>query len=67
MTDRRNLMRALWCAATAAGGTLRIGGSVLRDYPHGATVTIHQDPTFGDLVISAQSARNAERTQEGDK
>lgn len=56
MTQRSDLMRCLWLAAKAAGGMLRIGSSIAQDYPgdREAFVTISIDPTFGDLVISAQ-------------
>jgi hypothetical protein len=55
MTEREKLTRALWCAATAAGGTLRIGPSVVKDYPADGWVSITRDKTFGDLVVSAHA------------
>jgi uncharacterized membrane protein len=55
MTIGNKHLRVLWAAAKAAGGTLRIGQSILEDYPGDklAWVTIAADQTFGDLVIIA--------------
>ena len=55
MTQREQLLRAVWLAAMAAGGTLRIGPSLLQDYPGAKRVfvTTRIDNTFGDLIISA--------------
>lgn len=48
-------LRALWCAAKASGGTLRIGPDILKDYPGDkqARVTIYKDFQFGDLIVVA--------------
>ncbi len=48
-------LRALWCAAKSAGGVLRIGPSVVEDYPgdKNIRVTIDRDKNFGDLIVTA--------------
>jgi hypothetical protein len=52
-------LRALWIAAHANGGTLRIGPSAAQEYPGDdrAEVLTHTDPQFGDFVIQARRAR----------
>ncbi len=57
MTQRTELLRGLWLAAKAAGGTLRIGPSLCEDYPGDkhVWVTTRKDQQFGDLIISAHS------------
>lgn len=54
-TMREEVEKALWCAAKAAGGTLRIGGSVVREYKARSSprLTIVYDEHFNEMVISA--------------
>jgi hypothetical protein len=49
-------LRALWIAAHANGGTLRIGPSAAQEYPGDdvAEVWTHTDRGFGDFVIEAR-------------
>jgi hypothetical protein len=51
--SKDEMLRALWCAAKAAGGTLVLGGpSIWREVlPKGASVTIIRDRDFGDLKV----------------
>jgi hypothetical protein len=57
------MLRALWLAAMAAGGTLRIGPSLVADFPgtEHVWINITTDKQFGDLIISAHRGDNASR------
>lgn len=51
--DKDSVLRALWLAVNANGGTLRIGPSTLEKYPGDKEVfvTSYMDKSFGELVI----------------
>lgn len=53
--DKNELLRALWLAVKANGGTLRVGPSTLQNYPgnKAAIIRIRTDDNFGELIITA--------------
>lgn len=60
--EKRDLLRALWLAAEANGGTLRIGPSTIQKYPGDklAVITTRMDQNFGEMVISANIIRDSQ-------